>query len=166
MQIKELTNNPTLAGQVRLIENVTYAAADGEALHLSLLVPWLQRHRVAELAPRPLLVFVQGSSWQRPTLGEEIPQLVQMCIRALSLPRFNTATRWAIPSRPFARCQDGDPLLAGVRRVCNRPAPVVLWGRHQWNAALLAALTANDPAYRTADYPDQSGSKCSGLLCP
>lgn len=40
MAIHELNNNPTLAGQVRLIENVVYGAADGEAQQMSLLTPW------------------------------------------------------------------------------------------------------------------------------
>lgn len=39
MAIHELNNNPTLAGQVRLIENVVYGAADGEAQQMSLLTP-------------------------------------------------------------------------------------------------------------------------------
>lgn len=44
MAIHELNNNPTLAGQVRLIENVVYGAADGEAQQMSLLTPWAQRY--------------------------------------------------------------------------------------------------------------------------
>ena len=39
MAIHEIKNNPNLSGQVRLIENVVYAAADGEALKLELLTP-------------------------------------------------------------------------------------------------------------------------------
>lgn len=43
MTIHELANNPTLSGQVRLIENIVYGAMDGEALHMSILAPWTQR---------------------------------------------------------------------------------------------------------------------------
>ena len=39
MSIKEISNNPTLAGQVRLIEDIVYSAADGEAQKMSILAP-------------------------------------------------------------------------------------------------------------------------------
>ena len=78
MTIHELANNPTLSGQVRLIENIVYGAMDGEALHMSILAPWTQRFpKQYQTEPRPLIVFVQGSSWRTPKMGEEIPQLVQ-----------------------------------------------------------------------------------------
>ena len=78
MAIHEIKNNPTLSGQVRLIENVVYAAADGQALKLEVLTPWTQRYpQEYTTEPRPLIVFVQGSSWRLPTFGEKIPQLVQ-----------------------------------------------------------------------------------------
>ena len=78
MVIHEIKNNPTLSGQVRLIENVVYAAADGQALKLEVLTPWTQRYpQEYTTEPRPLIVFVQGSSWRLPTFGEKIPQLVQ-----------------------------------------------------------------------------------------
>ena len=63
MTIHELANNPTLSGQVRLIENIVYGAMDGEALHMSILAPWTQRFpKQYQTEPRPLIVFVQGSS--------------------------------------------------------------------------------------------------------
>ena len=43
MAIHEVENNPTMAGQVRLIENIVYAAEDGEALKMDVLAPWTQR---------------------------------------------------------------------------------------------------------------------------
>ena len=71
MAIHEIKNNPNLSGQVRLIENVVYAAADGEALKLELLTPWTQRYPQDYVTePRTLIVFVQGSSWRLPKLGE------------------------------------------------------------------------------------------------
>lgn len=77
MTIHEINNNAAMKGQVRLIENVTYSAVDGEALKMDILAPWSQRYDYLKSDPRPLIVFVQGSSWRQPTMGEEIPQLVQ-----------------------------------------------------------------------------------------
>ena len=76
--IHELHNNPELAGQVRLIENITYAAVAGRPLKMQILAPWTQRYpQQYHTDPRPLIVFVQGSSWRTGRMGEEIPQLVQ-----------------------------------------------------------------------------------------
>ena len=61
MAIHEIENNPELTGQVRLIDNVTYAAVDGRPLKMTILEPWTQRFPLKyHPAPRPLIVFVQG----------------------------------------------------------------------------------------------------------
>ena len=169
MKIKQVNNNPTLAGQVRLIEDVVYATANGEALKLSLLVPWLQRHRVAELDPRPLLVFVQGSSWQRPKRGEEIPQLVRYVHQG-----FVVATiehRNAVEGHPFpAFLQDVKSAIRYLRAHAAEcaidPSRVALWGTSSGgNAALLAGLTGDDPAYQTADHANQSDAVQAVIAC-
>ena len=107
MPIHELENNPTLKGQVRLIEDVVYSAHDGEAQKMSLLTPWTQRYpKKYQTNPRPLIVFVQGSSWRLPTLGEEIPQLVQFVhwgYVVATVQHRNTSSRpsWRTSSVPF-----------------------------------------------------------------
>ena len=71
MAIHEIENNPGLTGQVRLIDNVTYAAVDGRPLKMAILEPWTQRFPLKyHPAPRPLIVFVQGSSWRVGKMGD------------------------------------------------------------------------------------------------
>lgn len=169
MEIKEITANPDLTGQVRLIENVTYAAVDGEALKLSLLVPWLQRYRVNELKRRPLLVFVQGSSWQRPTLGEEIPQLVRYVHQGMVVA--TVQHRNSLEGHPFpAFLADVKTAIRFLRvhaaEYAIDPERVVLWGTSSGgNAALLAGLTGDDKRYRTAAYPEESDAVNAVIAC-
>ena len=60
MAIHEIENNPGLTGQVRLIDNVTYAAVDGRPLKMAILEPWTQRTPAADrLCPGELL-----AGWQ------------------------------------------------------------------------------------------------------
>lgn len=161
MTIHELPNNPTLAGQVRLIENITYAAVDGQPLKMEILAPWTQRysqqyHPVA----RPLIVFVQGSSWRTPHLGEEIPQLVQF-VRA----GYVVATvqhRSAIEGHHFpAFLEDVKTAIRYLRRHAKKyaidPHRVAIWGTSSGaNAAMLVGLTGDDERYKTGDYRHES----------
>lgn len=102
MAIHELNNNPTLAGQVRLIENVVYGAADGEAQQMSLLTPWAQRYQAAQLPARPLIVFVQGALGAYQPWGKKFPNWSSLFTRATWWRRFNTGIHlMATPFRPF-----------------------------------------------------------------
>lgn len=170
MTIHELVNNPSLAGQVRLIEDVTYAAMDGEALRMSLLTPWTQRFpQQYQTEPRPLIVFVQGSSWRTPTRGEEIPQLVQF-VRA----GYIVATvqhRSALDGHPFpAFLEDVKTairfLRANAQKYAIDPQRVAIWGTSSGaNAAMLVGLTGNDPRYRVDLYADQSDAVDAVVSC-
>lgn len=170
MTIHELANNPTLSGQVRLIENIVYGAMDGEALHMSILAPWTQRFpKQYQTEPRPLIVFVQGSSWRTPTMGEEIPQLVQF-VRA----GYIVATvqhRSSIDGHPFpAFLQDVKTairfLRANAQKYAVDPQQVAIWGTSSGaNAAMLVGLTGDDSRYKVDLYQDESDAVDAVVSC-
>lgn len=170
MTIHELANNLTLSGQVRLIENIVYGAMDGEALHMSILAPWTQRFpKQYQTEPRPLIVFVQGSSWRTPKMGEEIPQLVQF-VRA----GYIVATvqhRSSIDGHPFpAFLQDVKTairfLRANAQKYAVDPQQVAIWGTSSGaNAAMLVGLTGDDSRYKVDLYQDESDAVDAVVSC-
>lgn len=169
MPIHEIDNNATMKGQVRLIENVTYSAVDSEAVKMDILAPWSQRYDYLESQPRPLIVFVQGSSWRRPTMGEEIPQLVQF-VRAgyvvATVQHRNSLDGHAFP----AFLQDVKTAIRFLRAHADQyaidPERVAIWGTSSGaNASLLVALTPDDPRYKTAEYADQSDAVNAVVSC-
>lgn len=170
MAIHEIKNNPNLSGQVRLIENVTYAAADGESLKLELLTPWTQRYpQQFTTEPRPLIVFVQGSSWRLPTFGEKIPQLVQFVNDGYIVA--TVQHRNALDGHPFpAFLQDVKTairyLRANAKKYAIDPERVAIWGTSSGaNAAMLVGLTGDEEKYKTPDYPEQSDSVSAVVSC-
>lgn len=169
MAIHELNNNPTLAGQVRLIENVVYGAADGEAQQMSLLTPWAQRYQAAQLPARPLIVFVQGSSWRLPTLGEEIPQLVQFVHQGYvvaTVQHRNSLDGHAFPAFLTNVKAAIRYLRAHATEYAIDPARVSVWGTSSGaNAAMLVGLTGDDPKYKTAADADQSDAVNAVVAC-
>ncbi|WP_251576403.1 prolyl oligopeptidase family serine peptidase [Limosilactobacillus agrestimuris] len=170
MAIHEIKNNPSLSGQIRLIENVTYGAADGQALKLELLTPWTQRYpQQYKTESRPLIVFVQGSSWRLPTFGEEIPQLVQFVKNGYIVA--TVQHRNSLDGYPFpAFLQDVKTairfLRANAKKYAIDPERVAIWGTSSGaNAAMLVGLTGDDPKYKTAAYDDQSDTVSAVVSC-
>lgn len=169
MTIHEIENNPSMAGQVRLIENVVYATADGEGLKMDLLTPWTQRYDYLPSRPRPLIVFVQGSSWRRPTMGEEIPQLVQFVHYGYVVATIQH--RNSLDGHEFpAFLEDVKRAIRYLRAHAGEysidPDRVVVWGTSSGaNAALLTGLTIGDPRYQTPDNADQSDAVSAVVSC-
>lgn len=169
MTIHEINNNAAMKGQVRLIENVTYSTVDGEALKMDILAPWSQRYDYLKSDPRPLIVFVQGSSWRQPTMGEEIPQLVQF-VKAgyivATVQHRNSLDGHSFP----AFLQDVKTAIRFLRAHAEQyaidPQRVAIWGTSSGaNASLLVALTPDDPRYKTAEYTDQSDAVNAVVSC-
>ena len=169
MTIHEINNNAAMKGQVRLIGNVTYSTVDGEALKMDILAPWSQRYDYLKSDPRPLIVFVQGSSWRQPTMGEEIPQLVQF-VKAgyivATVQHRNSLDGHSFP----AFLQDVKTAIRFLRAHAEQyaidPQRVAIWGTSSGaNASLLVALTPDDPRYKTAEYTDQSDAVNAVVSC-
>lgn len=169
MTIHEINNNSAMKGQVRLIENVTYSAVDGEALKMDILAPWSQRYDYLKSDPRPLIVFVQGSSWRQPTMGEEIPQLVQFVKAGYIVATVQHRNSLYGHSFP-AFLQDVKTAIRFLRAHAEQyaidPQRVAIWGTSSGaNASLLVALTPNDSRYKTAEYADQSDAVNAVVSC-
>lgn len=170
MAIHEIENNPGLKGQVRLIDNVTYAAIDGRPLKMALLEPWTQRFLLKyHPAPRPVIVFVQGSSWRVGKLGEQIPQLVQF-VRA----GYVVATvqhRSTLDGYPFpAFLEDVKTAIRYLRlraiKFAIDPDRVAIWGTSSGaNAAMLVGLTGDDPRYAGHLYRTESDRVNAVVSC-
>lgn len=168
--IHELHNNPTLAGQVRLLDNVTYAAVDGRPLKMAILTPWTQRypHQYHPTA-RPLIVFVQGSSWRTGKLGEEIPQLVQFAQAGYVVA--TVQHRSAIDGYAFpAFLEDVKTAIRYLRRHARKyaidPHRVAIWGTSSGaNAAMLVGLTGDDPRYKARLYKHESDRVDAVVSC-
>lgn len=170
MAIHEIENNPGLTGQVRLIDNVTYAAVDGRPLKMAILEPWTQRFPLKyHLAPRPLIVFVQGSSWRVGKMGEQIPQLVQF-VKAgyvvATVQHRNTLDGYPFP----AFLEDVKTAIRYLRRRAVKfaiaPDRVTIWGTSSGaNAAMLVGLTGDDPRYAGHLYRTESDRVNAVVSC-
>lgn len=170
MTIHDLPNNPSLANQVRLIENITYAAVDGQPLKMEILAPWTQRYpKKYHPTPRPLIVFVQGSSWRTPKMGEEIPQLVQFVHAGYVVA--TVQHRSAVDGYRFpAFLEDVKTAIRYLRRRATKyaidPHKVAIWGTSSGaNAAMLVALTGDDPRYKTHLYHNESDKVDAVVSC-
>ncbi|WP_283621232.1 alpha/beta hydrolase [Limosilactobacillus avium] len=170
MAIHELENNPDLKGQVRLIDNVSYAAIDGRPLKMAILEPWTQRFQLKyNPLPRPLIVFVQGSSWRVGKMGEQIPQLIQF-VKAgyvvATVQHRNTLDGYPFP----AFLQDVKTAIRYLRRHAIKyaidPEKVAIWGTSSGaNAAMLVALTGDDPRYAGHLYLTESDRVNAVVSC-
>lgn len=168
--IHELHNNPELTGQVRLIENITYAAVAGRPLKMQILAPWTQRYpKQYYPAPRPLIVFVQGSSWRTGRMGEEIPQLVQFVKHGYVVA--TVQHRSAIDGFAFpAFLKDVKTAIRFLRYKAAKyaidPHRVAIWGTSSGaNAAMLVGLTGDDPRYKSHLYANESDKVDAVVSC-
>ena len=66
-----LDHNPEMRGMVELKTDVVYAQPDGENLAMQIVKPMWK----PEGDGFPLVVFIQGSAWQKPNQFWQIPQL-------------------------------------------------------------------------------------------
>lgn len=158
-EIRHIAGNPSLSGLAEAIPNIVYSTAAGVEIALTLLLPWGARERGERL---PLIVFIQGSAFTFPNVGYELPQL-----------GWYAQQGFAVATVTHRSCMDGHPFPAyledvktAVRFLKRRadeyaidPARVCAWGTSSGgNTALLLGLTGDDPAFKTAEYADQSDS--------
>ena len=153
--VRVIPNNPEFRGLVEMLGDIPFAAPDGLQLKLHIVKPWKQPGS----KKHPLVVFVQGSAWTKPNQYWEIPQLSRLaaqgfvvatvthrsCFEAKA-PAFLVDVKSAIRFlRANAEAYDVDP-----DRVC-------VWGTSSGgNAALLAGMTGDDPAFENDVCPGYS----------
>lgn len=156
-EIRRVPKDPSHSGLAEAIPNIVYSTATGVDIALTLLLPWGARERGDRL---PLIVFIQGSAFTFPNVGYELPQL-----------GWYAQNGYAVATVTHRSCLDGHPFPAYLEDVKTAvrflkshageyaidPARVCAFGTSSGgNTALLLGLTADDPAFRTGEYADQS----------
>ena len=165
-QIPHLPMNPTLAGQAEIKEHIRYSQNGQE---LTLILPWAAGDDYSNGPKRPLILFVQGSSWTTPNLGYEIPMLSHFaeegCIVA------TVSHRSAQDGFPFPAFLEDVKcairfLRANAVTYSIDPERIMAFGTSSGgNTVCLLGLTGDDPALKTAEYADQSDAVCAVAAC-
>ncbi len=155
--IRHIASNPTLAGLADISLNIVFSTATGQDLSLALILPWGAKEKAE---PLPLVVFVQGSGWTFPNIGYEMGQMAWYAQSGI-----------AVAMVTHRNCMDGHPFPAylqdvktAIRFLRSHAAEynidrnrVGIWGTSSGgNTALLVGLTGDDPAYKTAEYAEES----------
>lgn len=150
-----IPNNPTLEGLLDLKANIPFACPDGDELCLQLLKPrWHSGGKGF-----PLVVFIQGSSWTKPNQFWQIPQLSLLARRGFVIASVTHRHRANAPAPAFLK--DVKTALRFLRAHAEEydidKARVCAWGTSSGgNTALLLGVTADDPAFETAEWAGES----------
>jgi acetyl esterase/lipase len=165
-EIISVKSDPLLTGLAEMLRSVAYTTASMAGQELCLLLPW---RRKADQPRFPLIVFIQGSGWTAPNIGYELPQLASYAQNGYAVA--TVSHRNSLEGHPFpAFLQDVKTAIRFLRSHADDyhidPDRVCVWGTSSGgNTALLIALTGDDPAYKTADYPDVSDSVTLAVEC-
>lgn len=168
-KIKRLPNNPNMEGQIKLVQNIIYSTATGEKLPLTLLLPWNLDDENIQIKKKPLIVFVQGSSWTTPDREFEIPQLSVFARKGYIVATIEH--RSALEGHAFpAFLQDVKCAIRFLRKHADLygidSERVAVWGTSSGgNAALLAGLTGDFYEYKTEEYSEYSDSVSAVVEC-
>lgn len=164
--VRHIPSNPELAGLADVQQNIVFSSPNGQDLALTLVLPWGAKEKPA---PLPLVVFVQGSGWTAPGFGYELEQMGLYARQGFAMAM--VTHRNCLEGHPYpAYLQDVKTAIRFLRSHAadynldkNR---VAIFGTSSGgNTALLAGLTGDDPAYRTAEYPDESDAVRAVVEC-
>lgn len=151
--------NPNLDGLAKVIPDVVFSQAQGQALKLQLLLPW-RAQEAGNTRRYPLIVFVQGSAWTFPDVYFELPQLSQYAQAGYAVA--TVTHRNCLEGHPFpAYLQDVKTAIRFLRKHAAEyaidPERVCIWGTSSGgNTALLVGLTGDDPAFETEEHAGYS----------
>lgn len=165
MPILHIPANPTEEGQARLLPHIVYSTATGTDLTCAILTPYNQQ----PAKPYPAIVFVQGSAWQHPDICYQLPQLSEYARRGYVV--MTVTHRNAMEGHPFpAFLEDVKTAVRYLRKSAETyhidPERIAIFGTSSGgNTAMLVAMTANDPRYKTAEYADVSDAVCCCAEC-
>ncbi len=151
MAITVIPNNPEFKELLDLKANIVFSAETGEELALQLMKPqWTSGGKGF-----PLVVFIQGSAWQKPNQFWELPQLALLVKRGFVVASVTHRSCWQQPAPAFL--QDVKAAVRFLRKNAAEydidPDRVCAWGTSSGgNTALLLGLTGDDPAFETAEH--------------
>ena len=164
--IPHLPMNPELTGQAELLPPVAYSA-NGQ--QLMLIVPWVKNDDRLHAVKRPLLLFIQGSSWTTPNLNYEIPFLSHFAEAGIAVA--TVSHRSANDGYPFpAFLKDVKCAIRFLRAHADEYAidaeRIMAFGTSSGgNTACLLGLTGDDPELKTDEYPEYSDAVCAVTAC-
>ena len=165
MSILHIPSNPTLAGQARITLNVVFSTESGTELSGAILSPWNE----APEKPYPAIVFVQGSAWQFPDIGYEIPQLSQYARAGYVV--MTVTHRNCLNGHPFpAFLEDVKTAVRFLRANAEKyhidPERIGIWGTSSGgNTSMLVSMTGDDPRYKTGEYSEYSDAVRCAVQC-
>lgn len=150
-----LDHNPDMKGMVELKTDVVYAEPDGEKLAMQIVKPMWNSGG----AGFPLVVFIQGSAWQKPNQFWQIPQLSQLARRGFVVASVTHRSAWTAAAPAFLK-----DVKTAIRFLRAHAAEydvdknrVCAWGTSSGgNTALLLGMTGDDPAFETGDWAGES----------
>ena len=151
MAITVIPNNPEFHDLLDLKANIVFSTETGEELALQLMKPqWKSSGKGF-----PLVVFIQGSAWQKPNQFWELPQLALLVKRGFVAASVTHRSCWQQPAPAFLK--DVKAALRFLRRNAAEydidPERVCAWGTSSGgNTALLLGLTGDDPAFETEEH--------------
>lgn len=151
MAITVIPNNPEFHDLLDLKANIVFSTAAGEELALQLMKPqWSSGGKGF-----PLVVFIQGSAWQKPNQFWELPQLALLVKRGFVVASVTHRACWQEPAPAFLK--DVKAALRFLRKNAAaydiNPERVCAWGTSSGgNTALLLGLTGDDPAFETGEH--------------
>ena len=151
MAITVIPNNPEFHDLLDLKANIVFSSETGENLALQLMKPqWKSSGKGF-----PLVVFIQGSAWQKPNQFWELPQLALLVRRGFVVASVTHRSCWQEPAPAFLK--DVKAAVRFLRKNAAEydidPDRVCAWGTSSGgNTALLLGLTANDLAFETEEH--------------
>ena len=158
--IREIEANPTQEGFARMIPDVTFTKRERDELQMQILQPWALTDEEGNDRLYPAVVFVQGSGWTFPQVHFEIPQLSQLARQGYVVATI-THRNLEDGHRAPAYLEDVKTAIRFLRAHSEDlhidPKRLGIWGTSSGaNAALLAALTIDDPKYKTDEWPEET----------
>ncbi|MBR5288358.1 MAG: alpha/beta hydrolase [Clostridia bacterium] len=165
MSILHIPANPAMNGQARLTMNVVFSEATGTALSCAILSPWNETPE----KPYPAIVFVQGSAWQFPDIGYEIPQLSRYARAGYVV--MTVTHRNCLEGHPFpAFLEDVKTAVRFLRANAEKyhvdPERIAVWGTSSGgNTSMLVSMTGDDPRYNTGEYGGYSDAVRCAVQC-
>ena len=155
MAVTVIPNNPTYEGLLDLRANIPFASPEGKELALQLIKPqWASGGNGF-----PLVVFIQGSAWQKPNQFWELPQLSLLAARGFVVASVTHRSCWEAPAPAFL--QDVKTAIRFLRAHAQEydidKTRVCAWGTSSGgNTALLLGLTGDDPAFEGEEWSGES----------
>lgn len=162
-----IERNPNLKGLTRVYSQVPFSNADGTNLCMEIITP--QNITTNQNDGLPLIVFVQGSAWTSPDPFYELTQFNRFAVAGFVVAMLRHRNIYeGSPAPAFLK-----DVKCGIRYMRQNaeqygidPKRVYILGTSSGgNAALLAALTPDDPKYKTDEYPNQSDSVSAVAEC-